>query len=64
MMIVLIDFSASVHTCFLLDYQPCSPGQYTCDNKRCVSYDFLCDGDNDCKDNSDEVNIAAVSVNV
>ncbi|KAJ8319793.1 LOW QUALITY PROTEIN: hypothetical protein KUTeg_001380 [Tegillarca granosa] len=27
---------------------------FTCDNKRCVAQRYVCDGDNDCKDNSDE----------
>ena len=32
----------------------CYFDQFTCDNGRCVSESWKCDGDNDCGDNSDE----------
>lgn len=34
----------------------CSPTQFTCDNRRCIPYSYVCDTDNDCGDLSDESN--------
>jgi len=34
----------------------CSPNQFTCDNRRCIPYAYVCDTDNDCGDLSDEEN--------
>lgn len=33
----------------------CSPSQFACTNGNCVSQSMVCDGNNDCGDNSDEV---------
>ncbi len=35
-------------------YPSCSSDHFTCDNGRCVPLSFRCDGDNDCRDGSDE----------
>lgn len=32
----------------------CAASSFTCDNNKCVSKEFLCDGVNDCGDGSDE----------
>ena len=37
-------------------YTTCSPSQFQCDNGRCISASWKCDHDNDCHDNSDEMN--------
>lgn len=34
----------------------CGPGEFKCDNDRCVQKQWLCDGDDDCGDGSDERN--------
>lgn len=38
------------------DVQGCPPNRFQCDNGLCVSLSFVCDGDNDCQDMSDERN--------
>lgn len=32
----------------------CSSDQFTCDDGRCIPATWICDGDNDCGDMSDE----------
>ena len=40
---------------FFSDHTECHAEQFQCLNYRCISYEYVCDGDNDCRDNSDEV---------
>ncbi|KTG44083.1 hypothetical protein cypCar_00000108 [Cyprinus carpio] len=35
---------------------PCEPNEFKCQNGRCALKLWRCDGDNDCQDNSDEMN--------
>ncbi|KAJ1065618.1 hypothetical protein K5549_020356, partial [Capra hircus] len=40
---------------FVYDQQSCDPGEFLChDHVTCVSQSWLCDGDPDCPDDSDE----------
>lgn len=41
------------------DLHGCPPNRFQCDNGRCVSLLFVCDGDNDCQDMSDERNCSS-----
>ncbi|KAK6052311.1 Low-density lipoprotein receptor domain class A [Cooperia oncophora] len=34
----------------------CEPNEFKCQNQRCVQKMWLCDGDDDCGDSSDEQN--------
>ncbi len=40
----------------LAEYQKCGVHEFECGNKMCLSIDDLCDGVNDCGDNTDEIN--------
>ncbi|XKL67529.1 hypothetical protein PGB90_003020 [Kerria lacca] len=34
--------------------QPCAARQFQCDNGHCVPLNWVCEGESDCEDNSDE----------
>ena len=36
-------------------YRACNGQEFQCTNERCVYEAFVCDGDDDCEDNSDEL---------
>lgn len=40
---------------YVTEYSACLPTEFECYNKHCVAYDYYCDGDDDCRDGSDEV---------
>lgn len=41
-------------SCLTAAAKQCSPEEFRCTNGQCISKTFVCDGDNDCSDHSDE----------
>ncbi|KAL1110435.1 hypothetical protein AAG570_007966 [Ranatra chinensis] len=42
----------------------CDPHSFTCSNKNCIDHKMVCNGMDDCEDNSDEKNCLTTSVSV
>ncbi|XP_060115564.1 basement membrane-specific heparan sulfate proteoglycan core protein [Heteronotia binoei] len=40
----------------IVEPRPCRKDEAVCANKQCISRDYLCDGERDCQDGSDELN--------
>jgi len=40
---------------FNTEYRECVAGQFRCQSNHCVDMEFVCDGDKDCQDASDEI---------
>lgn len=51
-------FHAILVILFLSGPNGCEPNEFQCNNRKCVLKTWLCDSDNDCGDNSDELNCA------
>lgn len=43
--------------------QTCQPGQFACQNGRCIPENWRCDRDDDCRDQSDESSSCGESLN-
>jgi hypothetical protein len=53
-LLVLTLQNLSDFTIYFTEYPECLPTEFECSNKHCVPYDYYCDGDDDCRDGSDE----------
>lgn len=50
--------------CYFVESHQCGPGEYTCARGVCIRDAWRCDGDNDCRDWSDETNCTGESTHV
>ena len=53
---ILLKNSSIYLTFFLSSYKECEPNEMQCHNEKCVQKIWVCDGEDDCGDNSDELN--------
>ena len=51
--IVLLSFS---HTDFQQPRKNCSKDEFLCDRELCINKNWVCDGQRDCEDSTDEFN--------
>ncbi|CAF1233955.1 unnamed protein product [Adineta ricciae] len=47
--------------CELLEYNECQPNEYRCVNGQCIEIEWICDGEWDCADASDEEGFLAIT---
>ena len=52
----ILSQALNVECCVISESSVCGPGQYRCTNTHCIGMSKVCNGHDECGDNSDEHN--------
>ncbi len=62
-MVLVKTYNQSIMYIYLSDLPTCESTQFSCGNQKCIRMEWVCDGDNDCGDDSDELNCGKLTFN-